>query len=186
MIANGFDFFARNPVGTGFGQVRQADFNTIFGSNIRDQQSFQRAFDLRVTGFPLELPGGPLGVAAGVEYRVEGFKVKDSPEIFIGSVPIQEITTDRAVTSVNAEVRIPIVGSQQNITGIYNLELSLAGRYDTYEHVSQDAKVPKVTLPLSADQRSDHPGHVWKFLRCADAVSTLWTYRTGLLRYHHL
>src|SRR6185503_19669341 len=117
-----------------------------FGKNIRAQTTFQRSFDLRVTGFPLELPGGPLGVSAGVEYRVEGFKVSDSPEIFVGSVPIGEITTDRNVLSTNAEVRIPIVGSSQNVWGIYNLEIGLAGRWDTYEHVDEDAKVPKVTL----------------------------------------
>src|SRR2546423_7399727 len=33
-----------------------------------------------------------------------------------------------------------------NVPGIYNLELGLAGRYDHYEGVSEDAKVPKVAL----------------------------------------
>jgi iron complex outermembrane receptor protein len=33
-----------------------------------------------------------------------------------------------------------------NVPFIYNLELNLAGRFDHYQHVDEDAKVPKVTL----------------------------------------
>lgn len=141
-----FDFFARNPVGTSPGQVSQDQFNTIFGNNIRKLDSYQEVFDARVTGFPFKLPGGPLGIAFGGEYRLEGFKVQDSPEIFVGSVPIQEINAGRSIQSAFAELSIPIVGSDQKIPGIYSLELSLAGRYDHYEGVKQDAKVPKVSL----------------------------------------
>lgn len=32
------------------------------------------------------------------------------------------------------------------VPGVYNLEINLAGRYDHYEGVDEDAKVPKVTL----------------------------------------
>jgi iron complex outermembrane receptor protein len=139
------DFFARQPVGTGPGQVSQTQFNTIFGSNLRDLTSYQRAFDGKIVGFPFELPGGPIGVAVGGGLSINGFKVNDSPEIFIGSVPILEIVKGRAVDSAYAEVRVPIVGSQMNIPFIYNLEVSAAGRFDHYEHVKEDAKVPKVT-----------------------------------------
>ena len=139
-----FDFFALQPVGTNPGQVSQAQFNTIFGDNIREIVSYNRAFDWLIRGFPFELPGGPVGVAAGVEYFVEGFKYQDSLETFVGSVPTPASNHGRNVFGAFAEVRIPIVGSQQNVPFIYNLELDFSGRYDDYEGISQTAKTPKV------------------------------------------
>ena len=140
------DFFARNPVGTGPGQVTGDQFATIFGSNFRDLESFQRVVDGKVVGFPFSIWGGKVGFSFGGEFRVEGFKVLDSPEIFVGSVPIQQINVRRDIGSIYLETSIPIVGSEQHITGIYNLELDLAGRHDHYEGVSEDANVPKITL----------------------------------------
>ncbi len=68
------DFFARNPIGTNPGQVTAAQFGTIFGTNIRSQSSYQEVFDGRVTGFPLHLPGGDVGLSFGGEYRLEGIQ----------------------------------------------------------------------------------------------------------------
>ena len=140
------DFFARDPVGTGPGQVSQAQFSTIFGSNLRQLTSYQRAFDGKIVGFPFEIPGGPIGVAVGGEHRIEGFKVIDSPEIFVGSVPIAEIVRGRAIDSAYGEIKIPVVGSQMNVPWIRSLEITAAGRFDHYQEVKEDAKVPKLTL----------------------------------------
>ncbi len=140
------DFFAVNPIGTDPGQVTKAQFNTLYGANLRSLSSFQRVFDAKLTGFPFELPGGKIGVSVGAEFRVEGFKVIDSPEIFVGSVPIGNIAVGRDIYSAFAEVRIPIVGESMHVPGVYNLELTLAGRYDQYQGVSEDSKVPKVSL----------------------------------------
>src|SRR3712207_7594686 len=46
--------------------------------------------DAKVFGFPFKLPGGALGVSVGGEFRTEGFKFQNSPEIFVGSVPAAE------------------------------------------------------------------------------------------------
>lgn len=140
------DFFALNPVGNGPGQLSPAQFSTIFGNNLRRLSSYQEVFDARITGFPFKLPGGALGLSLGGEYREEGFKVNDSPEIFVGSVPIQEINRGRSIESAYGELSIPIVGSDMHVPFVYNLELSLAGRYDHYQGVDEDAKVPKITL----------------------------------------
>jgi len=146
------DFFARNPLGivspTDPASVpfSQAAFDSIFGNNIRKLDSYQKTFDARITGFPFELPGGGVGVSVGAEYRDEGFKVADSPEIFVGSVPIGIIDVGRGISSYYGEVRVPIVGSEMQVPWIYSLELSAAGRHDHYEGVTQDANVPKLTL----------------------------------------
>ncbi|MGI9088084.1 MAG: TonB-dependent receptor plug domain-containing protein [Chthoniobacterales bacterium] len=140
------DFFALNPIGTGKGQVSGPQFDTAFGTNIRNLSSFQRVFDAKIVGFPFSLPAGKVGLSLGAEYRVEGFKVQDSPEIFLNSVPIGQIDKKRDIYSFFGELSIPIVSSTMNVPFIYNLELNLAGRYDHYQNVSEDAKVPKVTL----------------------------------------
>jgi iron complex outermembrane recepter protein len=140
------DFFAVNPIGTGPGQVSATQFNTLFGTNIRESSSFQRVFDAKLTGFPFELPGGKVGLALGGEFRQEGFRFQDSPEIFVASVPIPGIDVKRDIYSFYGELSVPIVGSSMNVPGVYDLELTLAGRYDHYDGVSEDAKVPKVAL----------------------------------------
>ncbi len=140
------DFFARQPVGTAPNQISQEQFDTIFGSNFRTLDSFQRVFDAKIVGFPFSLPAGKVGVTVGGEYRVEGFKVSDSPEIFVGSVPIGEINVKRDIESFFTENQITIVSSAMHVPGVYNLELDLAGRYDHYQGVSEDAKVPKIGL----------------------------------------
>ena len=146
-----FDFFARNPVGEtgnapGALPLSQAAFNSIFGDNIRKLDSYQKTFDARITGFPFELPGGGVGVSVGAEYRDEGFKVADSPEIFVGSVPIGIIDVGRGISSYYGEIRVPVVGSEMQVPWVYSLELSAAGRHDHYEGVQKDANVPKLSL----------------------------------------
>ena len=99
--------------------------------------SYQKAFDARITGFPFELPGGGVGISVGAEYRDEGFKVQDSPEIFVGSVPIGVIDVGRGISSYYGEIRVPIVGSEMQVPGVYSFEVSAAGRHDHYERCQQ-------------------------------------------------
>jgi iron complex outermembrane receptor protein len=146
IATGGYDFFARNPVGTGPGQVSAATFNTFFGTNIRNLQTYQKVIDAKLTGFPFKLPAGPFGFAIGGEYRQEGMKAVDSPEIFVGSVPIKDVDLSRGIYSVYLELSIPLVSPQMKIPGIYSMDLSLAGRHDHYAGVRKDANVPKATF----------------------------------------
>jgi iron complex outermembrane recepter protein len=148
-IANlGYDFFnnPRNSIGTGPGQVSAATFNSFFGTNIRDLQTYQKVIDAKFTGFPFSLPAGPFGFAIGGEYRQEGLKAVDSPEVFVGSVPIADINRNRGIYSLYAELNFPLISPQMKIPAFYSLELSLAGRHDHYDGVSKDANVPKIQL----------------------------------------
>ncbi len=140
------DFFSLNPIGNGPGQVSARQFSTIFGANIRYQDSSQQGFDVKLTGFPVKLPAGPFGFALGFEYRNEGYKVSDSPEIFIGSVPVTEVSLSRWTYAAFLEVSIPLVSPQMKIPGIYSMDLTLAGRHDHYQGINKDANVPKVTF----------------------------------------
>src|SRR5262249_14724252 len=50
------------------------------------------------------------------------------------------------IYAVFLEMSFPIVSSQMKIPGIYNMEVTLAGRHEHYEGVSPTANVPKVTF----------------------------------------
>jgi iron complex outermembrane receptor protein len=140
------DFFAQNPIGTNPGQASAAQFSTIFGNNIRKFDTFQETFDAKIVGSPFSLPGGNVGISLGGEYREEGFRVNDSPEIFVGSVPIQELNLSRSAYAFFAEANVPIVGRDQHIPLVHGLELNLAGRYDHYKGIGEEAASPRVTL----------------------------------------
>ncbi len=131
------DFFSRNNPA--------AATKGVFGDNIRYLLTRQYGLDGKITAFPFNLPAGPVGFAAGGEYRHEKFRLQDSPEIFIGSTPIADINVGHDVTSGFAEVRIPVVSPEMKIPGVYSFDVDAAGRYETFSDVG-DNLVPKVGL----------------------------------------
>jgi iron complex outermembrane recepter protein len=74
---------------------------------------------VKADGPVLTLPGGPVQVAMGVDWRSESFT-------YTGA------TFDRIARSAFGELYVPVVGPGNAIQGIQGLDLSLAGRYDEY------------------------------------------------------
>ena len=129
------DFFARtNPA---------AAVQNFFGDNIRYLVTKFDGVDGKVTAFPFELPAGPVGFAFGGEWRHEFLKAQDSPEVFVGSVPIGQIDVGRDVYAGFAEVQVPLVSPTMKIPGVYRVDLDAAGRYEEYQGTGS-TWVPKV------------------------------------------
>ncbi len=129
------DFFARsNPT---------AAIQNIFGTNIRYLVTKFDGVDGKITAFPFELPAGPVGFAFGGEWRHEFLKGNDSPEVFVGSVPIGDINVGRDVYAGFAEVQVPLVSPSMKIPGVYRADLDAAGRYEEYQGTGS-TWVPKV------------------------------------------
>ena len=87
----------------------------------------------------IKLPGGPLGLAIGAEYRRES--LKDRPDAASTSGNILGLGTtatdgSRNSEAIYAELRLPL---------LKNLEMQLAGRYDHYSDYGGSA-TPKVGL----------------------------------------
>ncbi len=96
------------------------------------------------------LPGGDVKLAAGLEYDHEEFQSRNGTivpgtqstgfaGIAIGGVPIVApyaplplVSLGRHISSVFAEVDVPIVGAGNRLPGIDALLLSVSGRYDHY------------------------------------------------------
>ena len=140
------DFFALDPIHDGARSITPENFNTIFGSNIRRQDSYLRSFDAAIRGDVFTCPVDRSASRLRHNTMLKGSRLADSPEIFIGSVPVGQINTGRYTFAAASELNIPIVGPQMSVPFVYSLELKLQGRYQTIEGISGDSKVPKVML----------------------------------------
>lgn len=120
------------------------------------------SLNLLVDGDLFSLPGGLVKVAVGGQLRREtfaqrgsNFTVSDTRTFY------QRPTFERQIRAVFAEVRVPLVGPGNAQPAFERLEVSLAGRIETYDDVGQTAD-PKV-------------GIVWSPIRGLDLRATYGT-----------
>lgn len=115
-----------------------------------DTSRMGNAFISAATTHLFNLPAGDVGAAAGLDYRVESLSqspdnVSHSGDV-IGSSPSSITDHHRKVFGVYAEAELPLLGSKQNVPGIYDLSLNVAGRYENFLSTKQTTTVPKVGL----------------------------------------
>lgn len=95
--------------------------------NMRAAQAVDDLLNLRLIaeGPLLELPGGAMRLAVGVEYMHDNFKLRSVDSVRLGALGSQSYGTySRDVKSAFGELLIPIVDM---------VEISAAGRYDDYD-----------------------------------------------------
>lgn len=113
----------------------------------------------------MELPGGPLGVAFGLEFRHETQSDDrdsdlDGTNVFTdmidGSISVSNLSAvssnpdtegERDVASAYIEFAVPVVSPEMNIPLIHNLEFQIAGRAEHYSDFGSVAK-PKIAMAL--------------------------------------
>lgn len=119
--------------------------------------------DLRVSRNDLfNLPGGRVGLAAGVEFRHETFKDDRDDRLdgtiafvaldgssngsdVLGASPTPDSEGDRDVFSAFLEFAVPIVSPEMQIPLVHSIDLQIAGRYEHYTSFGDVAK-PRVAL----------------------------------------
>ncbi len=120
--------------------------------------------DFRVSKADLfALPGGSVGVAAGVEYRRETQKDDRDARVdgtitytnsvtkvaygsdLVGTSPSPDTKGQRKVTSAYVEFAVPVISPEMGIPLARNVELQIAGRYEDYSDLGNVAK-PKVAM----------------------------------------
>lgn len=113
-----------------------------------------------------EIPGGSIGLAAGIEFRRETF-VDDRDDRLdgtitftnavngdtfgsdvIGSSPSPDTSGDREVYSAYAEVFVPLVSEDMDVPMVQALDLQLAGRYENFSD-SGNTFVPRAAASLT-------------------------------------
>ena len=107
------------------------------------------------------LPGGPVGIASGIEYRRETFEDDRDPRLdgtitftdsvtgdFFGSdvmnsSPSPDTSGSRNVYSGFAEVFIPLVSDDMDIPLVQDFSVQLAGRIEHFDDIDETAIVPR-------------------------------------------
>ncbi len=125
----------------GAGNVSAAARNYINADSTFDakvKQQVATAFVTYDTGAFFELPGGPIGAAAGVEYRKESSKDGYSAEVRNGETflnAIQPIDASYNVKEVFTELRLPVL---KDLPGVEELTLAGSARLADYSLMNTD------------------------------------------------
>ena len=119
---------------------------TLFTWGQTELYSAQGVFNAR----PIELPSGKLNIAFGGQYINEQLSLQVDGLTKQGLVPGLNAAQafpggTRSTTAGFVELNIPILGKDQNVPVFYDLELNVAGRYQTFDP-GGDKAVPKVAL----------------------------------------
>jgi len=122
-----FNFFG----GAGSITPEMMDYVTF----IQNDSSKQDLWDAtaNISGELFELPGGPLALAAGVEYREQSGSFNPDPVVaagFSSDIPAQHTGGGIHSGEIYAELNAPIL---KGITGVELLELNGAVRYSHYK-----------------------------------------------------
>lgn len=129
---------ALDPFGDGTSPAVAAAITNNAGDLTIQQRTYLGA--ARLDGTAIDLPGGPLKIAIGAEYRRETFQQRG----IYGGVPVPE-NLSRDIGSVYGELFVPIVGEGNETTLLHRLVLSVSGRYDHYSDFGSTTN-PKIGL----------------------------------------
>ena len=139
-----------------YGQAAGSLPGNIVGTKTDQMVSTLGSVDFLFRGTPLELPNGKLSFAIGASHTRE--TLKSTPDAtsqpiapglsiagWLNSQSLSPFEADRDFTSVYGELRAPIIGPRQDLTGLHEVTVDLAGRYDNYSQVGHSA-VPEASL----------------------------------------
>ena len=112
-----------------------------FVTFVQDDESEQTMADMQanISGTLFELPAGPLGIAAGYEWRKLKGSFTPDPVVAAGlgsDIPAQPTAGEQSVSEVYTELSIPLL---KDIPGISLLEGSFAVRYFDYTDSGSDS-----------------------------------------------
>ena len=108
-----------------------------------------------------QLPGGDLGIAAGVEWRRETFFDDRDPRLdgtitftdsvtgdfngsdIVGSSPSPDTSGSRVVFSAFTELFVPIINEDMGIPLVHDFNVQLAGRAEHFKDIDETTVVPR-------------------------------------------
>ena len=104
--------------------------------------SREQVMETQLDGPLFTLPGGPLQLAVGGQWRHDEllYGVNSGPP---GAQFVVRNRLNRHSTAGFAELLVPLVGEANHITGIQRLDLDIAGRYEDYSDVGSTTH-PKI------------------------------------------
>ena len=153
-----------NPTGVDATPSSKAALDAIRVKTYLKSRSTLALWDFKVSRPDLlTLPGGDLGVAAGVELRHETISDNRDPRVdgtikftdavsgevqtadLFGVSPTPDSKGSRNVGSAYLELAVPVISPEMNIPLVRSVEMQLAGRYEHYSDFGDVAK-PKIAV----------------------------------------
>lgn len=139
--AGGCEYF--NPFGTALTGTGNTNSSALIGDLIGflaiDAESNLTTFDAVVSGEFGDMPGGPVGVAFGVQFREDeltyDYDENSNNDNFLFLTGNPDFASDRDVTALFVELALPLAET---------LEVQLAARFEDYDQI--DSTDPKLTL----------------------------------------
>jgi iron complex outermembrane receptor protein len=142
---------ALDPFATA-GGIIPGSLDNVIGVETLTAKSVLDSGDLKLTGSPFTLPGGDVGLALGGGWRRESLSASTDPngtntigagaQQWIGGQFNDPFAKSRTISSVFAELRVPITGPNFNAPGLHALDFIGAVRAEHYSDAG-DAVVPK-------------------------------------------
>ncbi len=112
--------------------------NALFTTSTAANRGESTVFDGSITGTLMDLPGGDLGVAAGVEWRNEELVTNPDTAAYLGSGGGNPLRGDRNVSSAYVELTAPVLSF---------VELQGAVRHERYSDFGTTTK-PKAAIKV--------------------------------------
>lgn len=150
VIQPALDPFARNG-------RDPASLANVYGTQFFQLDSKLPSYDAKIVGTPFSLPGGKLGLAAGVNERKETLIARIDPNSQNlstspanhnwgnGAIFFDSWQKSRTVDAYYAELRAPVTGPNWSLPGLHVLDLSAAYRIEKYSDAGK-ARSPKLGL----------------------------------------
>jgi iron complex outermembrane receptor protein len=130
--------------------------SNVIGTKSDDMLSTLSSVDFIFRGTPFDLPNGKLSFAVGASRTHESLSATPdansqaiapglSIASWLNSESLSVFSASRDYTSVFAELKAPIIGPNQDLTGIHEFTVDLAERYDDYTVVGHSTN-PEASL----------------------------------------
>jgi iron complex outermembrane receptor protein len=166
---------AFNPFGDGSFNVTNnpALVDIIIANRDTEATSKTQEFSLKADGPLFDLPAGSVRLAVGVEHHDNSFKqiLTANNVLPTGEPTVKVVKNDRDNIAAFAEVYIPLVSSDQDVSGVHSLALSLAGRYEDYSDFGQTTN-PKIGVTWQPIQGLSLRGTYGTSFRAPSLVDT--------------
>jgi iron complex outermembrane receptor protein len=135
--------------------IDRASLTNVYGTEVATTHASLGSGDVKIVAMPFSLPAGKLAVAIGGTIRREtlsatpdrnSYNFSTSPTNHNwapGAFFFDPFSHNRTVKAYFGEIRVPITSTKWNVPGLNALDLSLAGRSESYSDAG-NSKVPKI------------------------------------------